>query len=153
MGVDFFQGALIRAYQKGIRLNREITIPRMGALATREIFRVLKAGGQSVITYPSNKEGMAPGLSLVRDSIRHSINQCKYLKTLQDLLILMTLGILYLPVLLRANKSAYSYARLGAMFAGMRQAAFQIEEYPVYNDYIVYGNKGIQFSMEEHNAS
>jgi len=179
VGVDFSERALKKAYKKGLRQNKKIKISRMdaqelwypaesfdkvlclhvmdfvedAAQATGEILRVLKEGGQFVITYPSNKEGMRLGLSLVRDSSRHGINQGKYLKTLQDLLMLMTLGILYIPVLLRAKKRAHSYAGLEAMLAGMRQTAFQIEEYPVYNDYIVHGNKEIQFSREEYSAS
>ncbi|MFC1924463.1 class I SAM-dependent methyltransferase [Chloroflexota bacterium] len=179
VGVDFSERALRKAYQKGLRYNRKIKISRMDSQelrypaesfdkvlclhvmdfveddkqATREIIRVLKEGGQFVITYPSNKEGMALGLSLIRDNIRHSSSPGKYLKTLQELLMLMTLGILYIPVLLRAKKRAYSYAGLEAVFAQMKQTAFQIEEYPVYSDYIVYGKKEIQFNREESNAS
>jgi hypothetical protein len=55
----------------------------------------------------------------------------------------MALGILYIPVFLRSKKTAYSYRELEAMFAGIRQTTFQIDEYSVYNDFIVYGKKEI----------
>jgi len=178
VGVDFSERALRRAYKKGLRQNREIKISRMDAQdlqypaesfdkvlclhvmdfveddaqATGEILRVLKVGGQFVITYPSNKENIALGLRLVRDSIRHSSNLGEYLKILQGLLAQMVLGILYIPVFLRAKKRAYSYQGLEAMFTGMRQTTFQIDKYQVYNDFIVYGKKDAQFGTEVSNA-
>lgn len=65
----------------------------------------------------------------------------------------IALGIHYVHVLLRAKKMVYSYRGLEAVFAGLRQATFQIEEYPIYNCFIVYGEKEIPFSKEEYNAS
>lgn len=167
VGVDFSNSALKRAHNKGLKQNKEIEISQMDAQelrypresfdkvlclhvmdfveddvkVTREIFRVLKLGGQFVITYPSQKESIALGFNLVRDSIHHSHNLSGYLRVMQDLLVQMALGILYLPVLLRLKKRAYSYQALKAMFSGIGQTTFQIDEYPAYNDFIVTGNK------------
>jgi ubiquinone/menaquinone biosynthesis C-methylase UbiE len=178
VGVDFSERALRKAYKKGLKQNKEIKISRMDAQelrypeesfdkvlclhvmdfvaddeqVTREIIRVLKVGGQFVITYPSNKENIALGLSLIRDSIRHSSSLGDYLKVIRDILVQMTLGILYIPVLLRAKKRNYSSGGLETMFVVMKQATFQVEEYQVYNDFIVYGEKEIQFGRKESNA-
>jgi hypothetical protein len=53
----------------------------------------------------------------------------------------MGMGIFYLPLLFRAKQRSYSHQDLEAMFTESELARFQIEEYPVYNDFIVYGRK------------
>ncbi len=99
VGVDYSNTALQKAYKKASRLGKEIELFLMDARhlefaagsfdqvlclhvmdfieenreVTGEILRVLKKGGQFVITYPSDKEGPKLGLNLLKDSVSHSI--------------------------------------------------------------------------------
>jgi len=107
-----------------------------------EILRVLKDGGQFVITYPSQKEGMSLGLNLWRDIIRNNPDTGRYkamvfLKSMARMLA----GTIYLPLFLRPKKKAYSPNELQMMITRLTAGDLQIEEDPVYQDYIVYGRK------------
>ena len=167
VGVDTSERALRRAYEKGLKQGKNIRVSTMDAQnlqypaesfnkvlclhvmdfieddekATKEIFRVLREGGQFVITYPSGKEGVKLGVNLLKDSTRRNINSGKSIRILPQLLAQMGLGIFYLPLLLRAKQRFHSRHDLEAIFTQLKPADFQIEEYPVYYDFIVYGKK------------
>ena len=167
VGVDYSKIALQKAYKKTLRLGKEIKVLAMDAQslefttgsfnkvlclhvmdfieddgkATAEILRVLKEGGQFVITYPSDKEGVKLGVNLLKDSIRHNINSGKFIRVLPQLLAQILVGIVYLPLLFRPKKRFYSRCELEAIFSELTGGDFQIEEYPVYQDFIVYGRK------------
>lgn len=108
---------------------------------TAEILRVLKRGGQFVITYPSAKEGVKLGANLLRDSIRYNTNSGKYIRVLSGLLSTLSGGIAYIPLIFRPEQKSYSRRELEAIFSELADADFQIEDYPVYHDFIVYGRK------------
>lgn len=168
VGVDYSGTALRKAYTKARRSAKEIRVLTMDARhlqfaagsfdkivclhlmdfvedhteVTNEILRVLKIGGQFVITYPSHKEGPKLGLNLLKDSVckrpnprMHSI--LAFLKFTAQMLV----AIVYLPLLFRSNRSSYSRSGLEAMLAQLTACGFEIEEYPVYQDFIVYGRK------------
>ena len=167
VGVDYSKIALQKAYKKTLRLGKEIKVLAMDAQslefttgsfnkvlclhvmdfieddgkATAEILRVLKEGGQFVITYPSDKEDVKLGVNLLKDSIRHNINSGKFIRVLPQLLAQILVGIVYLPLLFRPKKRFYSRRELEAIFSELTGGDFQIEEYPVYQDFIVYGRK------------
>ena len=167
VGVDNSERALRKAYQKGLKLGQEIDVLQMDAQdlqypaesfnkvlclhvmdfieddeqATREILRVLKKGGQFVITYPLNKEGVKLGVSLIKDTINNNINSGKYITALPQILAQTGLGLLYLPLLLRAKQRFYSHQDIETMFTELKPGDFQIEEYPTYNDFIISGRK------------
>ncbi|GAH52079.1 unnamed protein product, partial [marine sediment metagenome] len=50
-------------------------------------------------------------------------------------------GIVYLPLLFRPKQKSYSRRELEVMITQLTTADFQIEEDPVYQDFIVYGTK------------
>ena len=167
VGVDNSERALRKAYQKGLKLGQEIDVLQMDAQdlqypaesfnkvlclhvmdfieddeqATREILRVLKKGGQFVITYPLNKEGVKLGVSLLKDTINNNVNSGKYITALPQILAQTGLGLLYLPLLLRAKQRFYSHQDIETMFTKLKPGDFQIEEYPTYNDFIISGRK------------
>ena len=167
VGVDTSERALKKAYQKGSKLGQEIEVLQMDAQelqypaesfnkvlclhvmdfieddeqATREIFRVLKKGGQFVITYPLNKEGVKLGASLIGNAIRSNIDSGKYFAAFPQIMARTGLGLLYLPLLLRAKQRFYSYHEIETMFNGLKLGEFQIEEYPSYSDFIISGRK------------
>ncbi len=168
VGVDYSHTALQKAYKKALALGKRIEVLTMDARnlefaagnfdkaiclhvmdfveenekVTDEILRVLKDGGQFVITYPSGREGARLGVNLLSDSVRHSISSGKHrIRVLSESLARVLVGVLYLPLLLRANKKTYSCHELEAMFTELTARDFQIEEDAVYQDFIVYGRK------------
>lgn len=167
VGVDYSDTALTKAYKKALAWGKEIDVLPMDvqslefstgsfdkvlclhvmdwveddSRATAEIIRVLRDGGQFVITYPSDKENVALGINVLRDSIRHNGNTGR-LKSIYKLVSSILLGgIVYLPFLFRPGRKSYSRRDLEAMFAKLTDGYFGIEEYPVYNDFIIYGRK------------
>jgi len=168
VGVDYSRTALQRAHRKALVLGKKIELLIMDAQhleyragsfdkvlcihvmdfvqenekVTGEILRVLKPGGHFVITYPSAKEGPRLGISLLSDSVHHSINSGKHrVRALLESLAQMLMGIVYLPLLFRPKRRAYSRSRLKAMLIRSTAGDCQIEEDTVYQDFIVYGKK------------
>jgi len=168
VGIDCSRTALRKAYMKAQRLGREIRVLTMDAKSlqfeaksfdkvlcihvmdfieedekvTGEILRVLKPGGRFVITYPSDKEGLRLAVNLLSDGVRQSINSGKHhVRALLECLAQMLVGIVYLPLLFRPKRKSYSRGELEAMITRLTTGDCQIEEDPVYQDFIVYGEK------------
>lgn len=167
VGVDYSSTALWKAYRKvsesGGRVKfmimdvRNLRFPagrfdkvlclhvmdfiQEGEKASAEIIRVLKNGGEFVITYPSEKEGRKLGINLLKDSVSQNLGTGNNIKGLLRLLAQMVMSTVYLPLLLRSNKRKHSREELQAMFVKLVSGDFHIEEYPMYQDFIVYGKK------------
>ena len=168
VGIDYSNTALQKAYHKAARLGKEIEVWNMdarclelatasfdkvlclhvmdfveqGGEVTGEILRVLKQGGQFVITYPSDREGPGLGINLLKDNVRHNIDSGKHpIRAVSESLAQMLVGIVYLPLLFRPKRKSYSRRELEAMFSGLITGSLHVEEYPVYQDFIVYGEK------------
>lgn len=109
--------------------------------ATAEIIRVLKRGGEFVITYPSEKEGSQLGTNLLKDSFRRNIGSGNSLKGIARFLSQTLVGTAYLPLLLRTRKRKHSNEELQYMFAKLEIGGIHIDSYPLYQDFIVYGRK------------
>ena len=110
--------------------------------ATGELFRVLKAGGQFVITYPSDKEGAKLGFNLMKDMIQTNSDSGKH--PVQAFLITaaqMLTMLVYVPLVSRPNKKSYSRRALEKMIRQAKGGSIQIDEDVVYQDFIVYGRK------------
>ncbi len=169
IGVDYSETALHKAYEKALQLGKEIKVLKMDARylefapgtfdkvlcihvmdfvedsqqVTREIFRVLREEGQFVITYSSEPEGIKLGSSLLRDTVRTNLASGENrVKVIFSLIPRVLMGFVYLPQLIfRPKKRVYSRRELKAMIAQLTDGGFQIEEEPVYQDFIVYGRK------------
>jgi len=167
LGVDYSGTALRKAYKKALALGTRIDVFTMDVRnlefptgsfdkalclhvmdfihddekATAEIIRVLKRGGEFVITYPLEKEGSKLGINLLKDSIRQNLGTGNHLKGLSRFLAQTMMSTVYLPLLLRPKKRKYSREDLRAMFVKLVTGDFHIEAYPVYQDFIVYGRK------------
>ena len=168
VGVDYSHTALQKAYKKALAWGKEIEVLTMDARClefttgsfdkvlcihvmdfveenekvTDEILRVLKDGGQFVITYPSDKEGASLGLNILKDIIRHNINSGRHRAiAVSKSLVQMLAGTVYLPLFLRPKKRSYSRHELQTMITELTTGDFQIEEDTVYQDFIVYGKK------------
>ncbi len=168
VGVDYSKTALQKAYNKASRLGKEIELLVMDARyldftagmfdkviclhvmdfveendkVTGEIIRVLKDGGQFVITYPSEKEGGSLGRKIWEDILYHNMNSGRHRAiALTVSLAQMLAATVYLPLLLRPNKKSYLRHELEAMFLKLRTGDIHIEEEALYQDFIVYGTK------------
>lgn len=168
VGVDYSKTALQKAYRKALARGKEIEVLIMDVRrlefaagsfdkvlclhvmdfiddnkeGTKEVLRVLKHGGQFVITYPSGKEDTNLLLNLFKDTVAHNIDSGKHRcrAFFESIAQLMT-SIVYLPLYLRPNKRIYSRSELEALIAGLAGGHYQIEEDAMYHDFIVYGRK------------
>jgi len=167
VGVDCSDTALKRAYKKALTWGKEIEVLTMDAQnlefttgsfdkvlclhvmdfiedkrkTTEEILRILRKGGQFVITYPSAKEGVNLGINLLKDSIRHNTNSGRCIRIFSGLLSILSGGLVYIPLIFRPGQKSYSRGELEAIFLELGVVNFQIEDYPVYHDLIVCGRK------------
>lgn len=168
VGVDYSHTALRKAHKKALVLGKEIEGLIMDARylefaagsfnkvlcihvmdfveenekVTDEILRVLKDGGQFVITYPSEKEGPKLGFNLLRDKIfnRHESEKWS-IKALLECIAQFVVSTVYLPLLLRPKKQSYSLYELTSMMSKLTNGDFQIEEDAVYQDFVICGRK------------
>ena len=167
VGIDYSHTALKRASKKVLALSKENQLLLMDARQLRfpdgsfdkvlcihlmdfvqenekvtdGILRVLKYGGQFVITYPSDKEGPRLAVNLLSDSLRHGNSGKHRIRVLLKSLAQMSVGIVYLPLLFRPKRKSYSYSELEAILARSIARDYQIEQDTVYQDFIVYGRK------------
>ncbi len=167
-GVDTSQRALDRAYRKALNRCCEVNVLRMDAhrlnfedesfdkvlcihvmgfltddsKATKEIIRVLKNGGQFVITYPSGSGGLGL-VGEIKRSIVNDLRSKKYGKALKQFRALILGSVVYLPGVcwVKPQHGFYSYHSLKMIFDAQKLAYYQIEEDRNYQDFIVYGKK------------
>jgi len=171
IGVDYSRTALQKAYRKALTLGKEIEGHVMDARnlefpagsfdkalcihvmdfieehekVTDELLRVLKDGGQFVITYQSYKEGLRLGLNLLSDSVRQRVNSGKHrVRAFLESLVPMLVNVVYLPLVFRPTQKPYSRGELETVISQFNTVDFQIEEDSVYQDFIVYGRKSSQ---------
>ena len=98
-----------------------------------------------MVTYPSHGEGLGLGMKLLRDYIRRTRRRRRHqtttlLKSLAQTLV----GFVYLPLLFRPKRKSYSLSELKEMISELTTGDFQIEEYTLYNDFIVYGKNKLK---------
>ena len=169
-GIDYSKTALKKAIKRAVSMGREIDLHLMDARqldfnsctfdsvvcihvmdflgnarnqekATAEIIRVLKKGGEFVITFPSGKEQKL-GKSLLKDAFQDYVIEGKHpFVAFWKLAAQMVTALVYLPLLSRTKKSFYSSGELGEMLGRIKGVDFQIEEYPIYQDLIAHGRK------------
>lgn len=166
--LDISPKALRRAYQKAMRHGKEIAIFEMDAhrleladesfdkvvcvhvmgfleddrKATQEIVRVLKRGGQYVITYPSGTGGLELGGEIAR-SVWHDLKSGRFGKAVRQCFSTIVAGIAYTPGAswVRPHQGFYSHESLKGMLDTLGLRAYHIDEDKAYQDFIVYGEK------------
>ena len=169
VGIDYSRTALRKAYNRALKWGKKIEVFLMDARhldfpdgsfdaavclhvmdfvkenveVTAEILRVLKEGGQFVMTYPSAKEGPGLARALLADHVRHDaqLRQPRINARLKSAGRMLA-GIVYLPFLLRPKPNPYSRSELHSIICRLAGEGFRIEEDPIYQDFIVYGRKG-----------
>ncbi|MCX5998194.1 MAG: class I SAM-dependent methyltransferase, partial [Chloroflexi bacterium] len=164
-GVDTSRNALRRASAKARRKTGEINVCLMDAQrlgfadgsfdkvfchhvmgfladdrkATEQILRVLRNGGQYVITYPSGSGARA--LGEIRRSIVRSLRSREVGRAAVELLAVIGASLANIPVAYWARPSRGFYSRLSVqqMFADAKAIKYDIVEDIVYQDIIVHG--------------
>jgi SAM-dependent methyltransferase len=107
-----------------------------------EVMRVLRSGGRFVVTLPSDKEDAAMGGALFGDQVRGSLRAGKTpLRLVAEMLILVPVGLLYLPLLFRPRRKAFTREQAAALFDGRGLRALAMEEEHTYQDLILAGSK------------
>ncbi len=111
--------------------------------ATRELLRVLKKGGEFVVTYPSGKGsvGLAKevGASVLQD-LRHG----RLLRALREGMAGGGAGIVYLPLAFFGGPKhgdALTRASLERLLESLGVSPYTIQEDRIYQDYIVWGRR------------
>lgn len=168
VGVDTSLKALRRAYQKAKRHSKEIAIFQMDAhrleladdsfdkavcvhvmgfleddrTATQEIVRVLKRGGQLVITYPSGSGSIKLGREIAR-SVWSDLRSGRYGKAARQCFGTVVGGIAYAPGAswVRPRQGFYCLESLKGMLDTLGLRDYHIDEDRAYQDFIVYGEK------------
>jgi ubiquinone/menaquinone biosynthesis C-methylase UbiE len=166
VGVDYSDTALRKLREKAAKLDKEIETRVMDARClkfstgsfdkvvcihvmdfvqevreiTSEIIRVSKDGGQFVITYPSKIEGAKLGANIIKDSFHRNVCSGNPIAGFIKFIIQVVLGTAYLPLVIRRKKS-YTKREVQEMFSSLISGDLQMEDYPTYQDYIVYGRK------------
>ncbi len=108
-----------------------------------ELMRVLQPGGRFVITMPSDKEDASMGGALFGDQVRSSLRAGRHpLLLVAELLLLVPVGLLYIPLLFRPHRKAYTRQQALRLFEGHRLESLEIEEERTYQDWILSGAKG-----------
>jgi ubiquinone/menaquinone biosynthesis C-methylase UbiE len=168
VGIDYSPKALRKAREKATAQGKEIQVFTMdarnlefepasfdkvlcihvmdfidtGEAVTREIFRVLKDGGQFVITYPLGRESIRLGYNLFRCTVLDKgISGRKRIAAFLKFITRMLVGVAYLPLLFRRKCKSYRHSELEAMLSRLANTDFHIEADNDYLDFVVYGRK------------
>ncbi|MFC2005129.1 class I SAM-dependent methyltransferase [Chloroflexota bacterium] len=168
IGVDYSKTALKKARKKALKLGKKITLKLMdvrklefasgsfdkvfcfhvldfvadGWSVTNEILRVLKTSGRFVITYPSDSEGPSMGYGLMKDVANDYLYSGKNrLIAVFEMTIHLITNMVYIPLLFRKQKGAYSRAEIKSKLGSMDCKNVQIEKEDIYEDFIVCGIK------------
>jgi ubiquinone/menaquinone biosynthesis C-methylase UbiE len=169
VGVDDSETALRRAYRKALKQGKEIEVLRMDAhkldfedetfdkvscvhlmdflgdsrMATEEIIRVLRGGGQFVITYPSEQVGLKELAGGIKRSVCNNFRSRNWLAAVGEFLAAVGAEIAYMPLSLsgKPKHGFHSLESLGEMFAELKVRSYQIEEDSFFQEMIVYGRK------------
>jgi ubiquinone/menaquinone biosynthesis C-methylase UbiE len=110
--------------------------------ATREIVRVLKKGGQCVVTYPSGIGSTKIGKEMIY-SIRQDLKSMRCISAAKRCTALFVGGVAYAPISswVKPAKGFYSDKSLTAMLDTIGLSEYTIEEDKAYQDYVVCGTK------------
>jgi len=108
---------------------------------TAEIIRVLKPGGQFVITYPSSADNLGLGSGLISDEVKASRAAGRSrLRAMAHAAKYIACGLVYLPLYFRPRQRGYTEKELNDLFTAI-QSEYCIEAEPVYQDWIACGKK------------
>lgn len=168
VGVDYSKNALQKARQKALQFGQNLevyerdvqnlafppeTFDKIVCIhvtdfvqdkrgTTAELIRVLKTGGEFVITYPSAVEGFKLGMKILLNGVSGTDGSSKSrIRVGVRLVINLFLGTAYLPINLRPRKSSYTLSKLRQELTSLGISHFHVEEHIPYEDFLVWGIK------------
>jgi len=180
VAIDTSEAGLVRARAKGLAAGRDISPLRMDARqlafadasfdkvvcvhvmdfvaeaeqAVQELMRVLRPGGQFVVTFPCGKEGAALGAQIVGTGVYGNLAVGRFREAFSQWLALILVAVVYTPLYLRPRRRVYLPSQLSDLFVGCRASALQQDWDLVYFDLIISGRKrGGTASVPESDAS
>lgn len=109
--------------------------------ASNELIRVLKPGGKFAVTFPSGKEDLSFGAHVVGDAIQAHIKAKNFGKVFLVMVSTLVATFIYIPFLFRKERRYYKRTDVEDLFSKLAINNFKIDDFPVYNDFIVYGTK------------
>jgi len=109
--------------------------------AVSEIIRVLKPGGKFAITIPSGKEDFSFGMNVFKDSVRTNVRARKYYRVPLVFASMLLSSAVYSPFLFRKERREYSREEIEKLCASLPVERLSIEDFPLYNDFIISGYK------------
>jgi len=167
VGVDTSESGLRRAYDKASKKGARISLFKMDAhnlafddysfnkvfshhlmgfldddrKAFQEMLRVLKRGGQYVVTFPSGSGYRV--LSEIGRSILRNLRSGRFRCATVELLAVTGGAIANIPVAfwVRPKRGFYSYEDLEGMLADLEPGDYEIEKDDVYQNLIACGRK------------
>ncbi|MDO8749922.1 MAG: class I SAM-dependent methyltransferase [Dehalococcoidia bacterium] len=166
--VDLSRRSLVRASRKARRQGKAVEVLQMNAqrlafadgqfdrvlclhtmdfladpaVATREIVRVLRKGGEFIISYPSG-EGIGGVAGVAARSVLEKLRRGKLTGALKEALASMGAAVAYAPLALsvKPQRLIYSRPELERLMASLEISDYGIEEDGVYRDFIVWGRR------------
>ncbi len=108
--------------------------------ATWELLRVLKKGGEFVITYPLG-EGIGGLAGAVARSVGRKLRRGALASALKEVGVSLGAAVAYAPLAMSAKPQRLLYARqdLEGLLDSMEISEYEIEEDHIYRDFIVWG--------------
>ena len=109
---------------------------------TREIFRVLKQGGDFVITYPTGR-GSSGLAAEIRTSIVGNLRRGRLLSVTGEAMATLGAAVAYAPLAFSNSRRKHSLARasIERLMESISVKEFTISEDPAYQDLVVLGKR------------
>ena len=109
---------------------------------TREIFRVLKKGGNFVITYPTGR-GSSGLAGEIRSSIAENLRCGRLLSATGEAMATLGAAVAYAPLAFSNSGQRHSLDRLAieSLMVTHSVEEFTISEDPAYQDIVVWGKR------------
>ncbi len=109
---------------------------------TREIFRVLKKGGDFVVTYPTG-HGSSGLAAEIRSSIMGNLRRGRLLSAVGEAMATVGASVAYAPLALSNSRRQHSLSRssIETLMESLSVDEFTISEDPAYQDIVVLGKR------------
>ena len=111
--------------------------------AASELVRVLRPGGEFVVTFPSGKGGSELGFTVAR-SVINSVRRGELGQAIGESAAGIGAVFAYLPLALAtkpAEPGFFNPAKITQMMVALNVDEFEVAEDPVYQDFLVHGIK------------
>ena len=168
IAVDLSRRSLVRASRKARRQGKAVEVLQMNAqrlafadgqfdrvvclhtmdfladpaAATSEMLRVLRKGGEFIISYPSG-EGLGGVAAVAFRSVLEKLRRGKLTGALKEALASVGAAVAYAPLALSVKPQRLIYSRpsLERLMESLEISDYEIQEDDVYRDFIVWGRR------------